>query len=222
MTGAQWLPVAGLEGRYEVSATGGVRSLLHGQPRALATSVGGNGYRYAYMSGGSGRRISRTVHSLVAAAFIGPRPEGLQIRHLDGHPLNNDVANLRYGTASENQMDRVKHGRHPLAVRTHCNYGHPFDADNTGTTCRGARFCRACRRVTEAARRAEAARLRPAPAPRQPVVRTHCPIGHPMSDAYVLRTGPQAGRRNCKPCHDARERSYRTGYTPTSTQETSR
>lgn len=43
-----------------------------------------------------------TIHSLVAAAFIGPRPEGLVINHKDGNRLNNVVENLEYCTYSEN------------------------------------------------------------------------------------------------------------------------
>lgn len=50
------------------------------------------------------------VHHLVAEAFIGPRPENLEIRHLDGNRQNNRVDNLAYGTKSENCADSAKHG----------------------------------------------------------------------------------------------------------------
>jgi len=45
------------------------------------------------------------VHKAVALAFIGDRPEGMVIRHLDGNPKNNTIGNLSYGTPSENVMD---------------------------------------------------------------------------------------------------------------------
>lgn len=92
-----------------------------------------------------------TVHSLVAAAFHGPRPEGLEIRHLDGDPTNNRVENLRYGTTSENMLDRVRHGTHHLARKTHCPNGHPYSGDNLRINQlsggRQSRACRACDRA---------------------------------------------------------------------------
>ena len=45
------------------------------------------------------------IHALVAAAFIGPRPEGHDIIHLDGDPTNLHVDNLAYVTRSERMRD---------------------------------------------------------------------------------------------------------------------
>lgn len=45
-------------------------------------------------------------------AHEGERPDGQQVRHLDGNPANNQLANLCYGTPRENQADRVRHGTH--------------------------------------------------------------------------------------------------------------
>jgi hypothetical protein len=87
----------------------------------------------------------RYVHSLVAEAFIGPRPIGLEVRHLDGDSTNNAVDNLRYGTHAENMQDRVKHGRDPQALRTHCPHGHGYTPENTYMQSAGGRGCRACR-----------------------------------------------------------------------------
>lgn len=52
----------------------------------------------------------RSVHSLVLEAFVGPRPEGLECRHLNGNPLDSRLENLRWGTKSENYADRHGHG----------------------------------------------------------------------------------------------------------------
>lgn len=46
------------------------------------------------------------VHALVAAAFIGPRPEGHDIIHLDGDPKNLHADNLAYVTRSERVRDQ--------------------------------------------------------------------------------------------------------------------
>ncbi|CBN80419.1 EsV-1-119 [Ectocarpus siliculosus] len=42
------------------------------------------------------------VHVLVAEAFIGERPNGYQVDHIDGFEGNNDVSNLRYLSPSDN------------------------------------------------------------------------------------------------------------------------
>ena len=52
------------------------------------------------------------IHTLVAKVFIGERPDGLVIRHLDGNKYNNRVDNLSYGTVQQNHEDVVIHQTH--------------------------------------------------------------------------------------------------------------
>jgi HNH endonuclease len=52
---------------------------------------------------------SRTVHSLVMEAFVGPRPDGLEVRHLDGVPSNNALPNRECVTRSRNIQDMKWH-----------------------------------------------------------------------------------------------------------------
>lgn len=59
-----------------------------------------------------GRCYGRQVHRLVLEAFVGPCPDGHQGAHNDGDNQNNDLSNLRWASASENQADRTKHGTH--------------------------------------------------------------------------------------------------------------
>lgn len=56
------------------------------------------------------KQCCATVHTLVALAFHGPKPDGMQVRHLDGNKKNNRPENLVYGTARENAGDRERHG----------------------------------------------------------------------------------------------------------------
>lgn len=58
-----------------------------------------------------------TAHTLVAEAFIGPRPHGMHICHTDGNKRNNSVLNLRYGTPKENDADKLIHGRRAFGLR---------------------------------------------------------------------------------------------------------
>jgi predicted transcriptional regulator len=57
-----------------------------------------------------GRVDRRSVHTLVLEAFVGPRPDGTECRHLDGNPANNRVENLAWGTKLQNEADKVRHG----------------------------------------------------------------------------------------------------------------
>lgn len=58
------------------------------------------------------------IHRVVAETFIGSRPNGSQVRHLDGDKSNPHISNLKYGTGSENQQDRLEHGTHNRGERS--------------------------------------------------------------------------------------------------------
>jgi hypothetical protein len=57
-----------------------------------------------------GRNFQCGLHRLVALAFLGPAPEGMEVRHLDGNKRNARLENLTYGTQAENYADRRIHG----------------------------------------------------------------------------------------------------------------
>ena len=108
-----WKPVVGWEGLYEVSSLCRVRSLPRsvrirgGKTRMMGGKVRkprtlNHGHLTVFLYPG---HCPRTVHSLVAEAFIGPRPDGCVIRHRDGDPSNNRLDNLVYGTQSDNLRD---------------------------------------------------------------------------------------------------------------------
>lgn len=102
---SNWKPI---EGGYYVSRFGDVYSSKRG--RELNPVKFGRYRRVELRIGG--RRVCRLVHNLVAEAFIGPRPDGLQVCHNNGNGADNRVENLRYGTAKSNRDDRRKHGKH--------------------------------------------------------------------------------------------------------------
>jgi hypothetical protein len=151
-----WRPIPGYEGRYDVSDQGRVRSWLgwgKPVPHVLACDRSSLGYVRVTLHL-SGRQSTITVHRLVMQAFVGPPPEGLEVRHLDGDRTNNRLSNLRYGTASENMQDRIRHGNNQSLNKTHCPVGHPYDEANTWISSDGGRHCRACQRDRQRARRA--------------------------------------------------------------------
>lgn len=148
----RWLPVVGYEGLYEVSDRGQVKSLerLNLRGRRLRERIlkpgspGKHGHLYVDLYR-EGHRSHRQVHSVIMETFVGPCPEGMEVRHLNGDSADNCLANLQYGTHRENVADTIRHGNHPMINRTHCPYDHPYDEENT-YWFDGRRFCRTCMR----------------------------------------------------------------------------
>lgn len=157
-----WLPVPGWTGFYDVSDAGQVRSvarvIAHRKgvarisERILRPGINPKGYRIVARDG---KRFAYPVHRLVAEAFLGPLPLGLQTCHNDGDNTNNAAANLRYDTPSANELDKVAHGHNPNAAKTHCPQGHAYTEDNTmHQSGRNGRKCRACHVARRRASRA--------------------------------------------------------------------
>lgn len=112
-----WKSVVGYEGLYEISDRGQVRN-RHG--RLMSLSFDKDGYRRISLSK-KGKATNYCVHRLVLEAFVGPCPDGMECRHLDDVPGNNQLGNLCWGTHARNIRDR----------------------DEAGKTCRGSRHHRA-------------------------------------------------------------------------------
>jgi len=105
-----WAKVPGYEQFYEISnhgrfarirPDGRVIRKLNSCTHYLSVSV-------KSINGGSQKCFY--IHKLVAQVFIGNRPDGMVIRHLDGNRYNNRVDNLCYGTVLQNHEDSIKHG----------------------------------------------------------------------------------------------------------------
>jgi hypothetical protein len=101
----QWRPVVSYENNYEVSNLGRVKSVGRvGRP-------GRRGIMKAFPSRTGYQRVSLVlngkikstyVHALVCEAFIGPRPKGHEVDHIDGDKRNNVLLNLRYISHRDN------------------------------------------------------------------------------------------------------------------------
>lgn len=111
----EWRRVEGWEG-YEVSNTGRLRSWKACRrspdeelPRIVRGYYLPTGYHYVDMKD-RGRKRKTALHTLVAEAFLGARPEGAQVAHHNGNPRDNNVNNLRWATPVENMADAKRHG----------------------------------------------------------------------------------------------------------------
>ena len=93
---------------YEISNLGNCRRLLKtGKYKKV------NGFKYgkkgndyiAFNIRRNGKLKSYPFHCLVAEQFIGPRPQGLIIDHIDRNRFNNNVNNLRYTDLRTNRIN---------------------------------------------------------------------------------------------------------------------
>lgn len=119
-----WREIPGYERLYEVSDQGRVRSLdrlvtcgygsqrrARGRLRKLVSATRKDTVAYLTITlSKDGRTVLRYVHRLVAAAFLGQCPAGLEVCHGPLGTLNNSVANLRYGTHGSNELDKQRDG----------------------------------------------------------------------------------------------------------------
>lgn len=110
-----WRAVVTHPGYYEISSEGRVRTVERQVHRGvvgvvalpskvLAQTLGGRKLNYLRVMLKNPQRHAY-IHHLVAEAFIGPRPEGCEVLHGPAGSLRNTVANIRYGTREENDMD---------------------------------------------------------------------------------------------------------------------
>lgn len=167
MTVTQWRPVVGWGGMYEASDSGLVRSLDRvvvsrsgrtrmARGRILKPYIQHSDVRARWKVGlcREGKKHNVNVHTAVAEAFLGVRPDGFVCRHLDGDRDNNSLPNLAWGTPSENSLDAVRHGTQNSSAKTHCPQGHEYTTRNTRYVRSGRwRTCRACISIANAKHR---------------------------------------------------------------------
>lgn len=148
----QWKDVPGLEGRYLVSSLGRVWAMKSTTSSAKIRKLTfDKGYRrFGWYDRGRKKVVSELIHVTVAKAFLGKRPEGLMITHLDGDSLNNCADNLAYRTQAENIQDSVRHGTHVEARKQRCPQGHAYANKRK---LDGKRWCKHCDKLRQQAKR---------------------------------------------------------------------
>lgn len=119
-----WKPVAGFP-RYEVSDLGRVRSIRirkdvtgkkvkvryvlvpckspKGIRKDAHTQCKYDGYFYVSLYR-NGTKYQKYIHTLVCEAFLGVRPKGKTIDHINGDKFDNRLMNLQYLSARENTI----------------------------------------------------------------------------------------------------------------------
>lgn len=98
----QWRDIPGYEGHFQVSDHGRVMNCYNGM-LVKQSLKGSKGYGYPGVSlTHNGTRKTFTTHRLVVLAFIGERPNGAEINHINGDKLDAHLANLEYVTHQQN------------------------------------------------------------------------------------------------------------------------
>ncbi len=106
----EWRAAVGWEG-YDISNQGGLRSRRQSSNNPKVMRPGNSRGRLRFgLRDGTGKRTYRFIHQLVLETFVGPCPQGMICRHLDGNKTNNRVENLCWGTSLENAQDKFIHG----------------------------------------------------------------------------------------------------------------
>lgn len=95
---------------YSISNSGKVFSTLKAMPpKELLQEITHKG-RARVPLYVDGQQKHEYVHRLVLETFDRKPEEDEQACHIDGNPINNHIANLRWGSQSDNWKDRIRHG----------------------------------------------------------------------------------------------------------------
>ena len=126
LEGEVWRPIAGFEGRYEVSNFGRVMSYLRQgydcvpcakYAHLVRPRRSKNGYLSVQICGGGKQnQHCRSIHRLVAAAFLNLE-DGMVVNHIDGDKTNNHVSNLEVVTYSDNSKHAIRTGLSKMPER---------------------------------------------------------------------------------------------------------
>ena len=152
MTLEAWRDVVGLEGVYQVSDQGRIRSLDRPyHPGRLLHLVSDSKSKYLFArTSHLGKRTRLYVHREVLTAFVGPS-KGRWGLHRDDNHLNNTLENLYWGTQQDNIRDMWENGI--FKRKTHCVHGHAMTPENQ-KRWRNTVQCRTCSNDQARARRA--------------------------------------------------------------------
>lgn len=103
------VPIEGFE-NYAITEDGKVWS-FRGKGKWLKPQNNGIGYLYVGLCK-DGIRYNKSVHRLVAEAWIPNPEEKSDVNHIDGNKINNHFSNLEWATHSENTQHAWKNGLH--------------------------------------------------------------------------------------------------------------
>lgn len=130
-----WKPVVGYEGLYEVSNLGSVRRIFFSRPKyqgshkktlwykKLNGYENNCGYVVVCLHDKNKKQALKSIHRLVAEAFIPNTENKPQVDHINTIRTDNRVENLRWVTAKENNNNEITLDN---KVNRYNKYKHPM------------------------------------------------------------------------------------------------
>lgn len=115
-----WKDIPGCQG-YQASSLGRIRSLDRWVPWTKGRQKNKGFYRqgvvlkqftlvHGYHTTHLGTfGMNKYVHRLVALAFLGKPPRGMDVCHVNGNKSDNRLTNLRFGSRFSNMQDAIRH-----------------------------------------------------------------------------------------------------------------
>ena len=94
---------------YAVTSDGRVIGYWRGRV-VLSGSLDKDGYRRFTLIADDLSRAYPRAAQLICAAFNGPCPDGMEVRHLNGNNSDDSAGNLIWGTHQQNIDDKTRHG----------------------------------------------------------------------------------------------------------------
>lgn len=150
----RWKPIVGYEGLYEVSDHGRVKSLYRN--KIMRPMISNSGYERVDLFKGK-KRKQRSIHRLVAEAFVPNLQKKPQVNHKDENKLNNKAENLEWVT----QIENCNYGTAIARRVAHTDYaGRKIDRTNQINACskpisqftKDGKFVRTWKSATECSR----------------------------------------------------------------------
>lgn len=105
----RWKWIDGYEGIYMISDFGRVKSFRKYEAGYILSNINKNGdYLRMNLYDSSGKRTTKGIHILVAAAFLGDIPKGWHVHHIDGNKQNNAARNLEIIHPKDHRAETVR------------------------------------------------------------------------------------------------------------------